>query len=160
LRAKMELSTAALLGFEKELNVINPEEKTSILSSRLLQLNTEYTNAQADRVKKEAQSVSISGNSMEAALASDQGESLRKLLEHLNEVQEKFAQVSGHYGPSHPEHRKAAAQVAEVQRLLEKTRQNIAERVMVEHREALSREEMLRVAVKETKSEFDKLNAR
>lgn len=160
LRAKMELSTGALVGFEKELNVINPEEKTSILSSRLLQLNTEYTNAQADRVKKEAQSVSISGKSMEAALASDQGESLRKLHEHLNEVQEKFAQVAGQYGASHPEYRKAAAQVAEVQRLLEKTRQNIAERVMVEHREALNREQMLREAVKETKSEFDKLNAR
>ncbi len=53
LRAKMERSSAALVQFERELNVINPEEKTSILSSRLLQLNTEYTNAQTDRVRKE-----------------------------------------------------------------------------------------------------------
>jgi len=28
------------------LNVINPEEKTNILASRLLQMNTEYTNAE------------------------------------------------------------------------------------------------------------------
>ena len=47
LRAKMEKSSAALAQFERELNVINPEEKTSILSARLLQLNTEYTTAQA-----------------------------------------------------------------------------------------------------------------
>src|SRR5471032_1789648 len=53
LKAKMERSGAALVQFEKELNVINPEEKTSILSSRLLQLNTEYTNAQTERVRKE-----------------------------------------------------------------------------------------------------------
>src|SRR5258706_13106438 len=69
LRAKMERSTEALVVFEKILNVINPEEKTSILSSRLLQLNTEYTHAQADRVRKEAESLSLNGNSMEAALA-------------------------------------------------------------------------------------------
>ncbi len=54
LKAKMERSATALVQFERELNVINPEEKTSILSARLLQLNTEYTNAQADRVRKEA----------------------------------------------------------------------------------------------------------
>jgi capsular exopolysaccharide synthesis family protein len=160
LHAKMERSTGALVVFEKELNVINPEEKTSILSSRLLQLNTEYTNAQADRVRQEAESLAVGDNSMEAALASAQGESLRKLLEHLNEVQEKFAQIAGQYGANHPEYRKAAAQVAEVQRLLEKTRQNIAERVSVGHREAVSREGMLKAAVAETKSEFDKLNAR
>ena len=147
LHAKMERSTGALVVFEKELNVINPEEKTSILSSRLLQLNTEYTNAQADRVRKEAESLSLDGESMEAALASPQGESLRKLLEHLNEVQEKFAQIGGQYGANHPEYRKAAAQVAEVQRLLEKTRQNIAERVTVGHSQAVSRERMLRAAV-------------
>ncbi len=47
LKAKMERSSAALAQFERELNVINPEEKTSILSARLLQLNTEYTNAQS-----------------------------------------------------------------------------------------------------------------
>jgi polysaccharide biosynthesis transport protein len=41
LKAKMERSSQALAGFERELNVINPEEKTNILSSRLVQLNVE-----------------------------------------------------------------------------------------------------------------------
>ena len=48
----MERSNAAQAQFERELNVINPEEKTSILSARLLQLNTDFTNAQTDRLKK------------------------------------------------------------------------------------------------------------
>ena len=54
LKAKMEKSGMALSQFEKNLDVINPEEKTNIISARLLQLNTEYTAAQADRVSKEA----------------------------------------------------------------------------------------------------------
>ena len=45
LKAKMEQSNLALAQFEKDLDVINPEDKSNILSARLLQLNTEYTNA-------------------------------------------------------------------------------------------------------------------
>ena len=160
LKAKMERSTSALAQFERELNVINPEEKTSILSARLLQLNTEYTNAQADRVRKEAASNSLRTGTLEAAQSSTQGESLRKLAEHLAEAQEKFAQVQAQYGANHPEYKKAATQVAAIQSQLEKTRNNISQRVGVEYREAVNREQMLQKAVADTKAEFDRLNAR
>ncbi len=143
LKAKMERSSAALVQFERELNVINPEEKTSILSARLLQLNTEYTNAQADRVRKEAAFQSMKSGSLEAAMVSTQGESLRKLTDRLNEAQEKFAEVKTHFGSNHPEYKKAAAQLAEVQRLLETTTQNIKQRVEIEYGEAVRREGML-----------------
>src|SRR6266851_1255059 len=160
LKAKMERSSAALAQFEKELNVINPEEKTSILSSRLLQLNTEYTNAQADRVHKEATANSVREGSLEAAQASAQGEALHKLAERLDEARQKFAEVRTHYGTNHPEYNKAAAQVTEIERQLQQGRENAAGRVEVEYREAVNREAMLRTAVGETKAEFDRLNAR
>lgn len=160
LKAKMERSMGALAQFEKELNVINPEEKTSILSARLLQLNTEFTNAQSDRVRKQASYQSLSTGSMEAALASAQGESLRKLTEHLNETQERFAQVKLQFGANHPEHKKAAGQLIAVQSAIEATRATIIERGNVEFAEASRREQMLSKAVAETKAEFDKLNAR
>jgi capsular exopolysaccharide synthesis family protein len=160
LKAKMERSSAALAQFERELNVINPEEKTSILSARLLQLNTEYTGAQAERVRREAAWQSVRGGDMQAAQASSQGESLRRLTERRNEAQETFARVRTQYGANHPEYRKAAAQLAEIERLLEQTRRNIAERIEIEYQEALRREQMLERAVNETKAEFDRLNAR
>jgi capsular exopolysaccharide synthesis family protein len=160
LRAKMERSSHALTQFERELNVINPEEKTSILSARLLQLNTEYTNAQAERVRREAVLSSVQSGTMEAAQASQQGEDLRKLNDRLNESMEKFAEVRAHFGANHPEHRRIAAQVAELQRTLERTRANIAARVEVEYRQASRRESMLRQTVADTKTELDRLNAR
>src|SRR5271157_3993775 len=101
LKAKMERSSAALAQFERELNVISPEEKTSILSARLLQLNSEYTNAQADRVRKEAAYKSVAGGSLEAAQVSTQGEALKRLSERLDETQQKFAEIKAHYGPNH-----------------------------------------------------------
>jgi capsular exopolysaccharide synthesis family protein len=160
LKAKMERSSAALVGFEKDLSVINPEEKTSILSSRLLQLNTEFTNAQADRVRKQAGFNSVKGGSLDAALASAQGDQLRRLSDRIDEAREKFATVKAQYGAAHPEYKKANSQLTELERQLESLKASIAERVSLDYQEAANRESMLKTAVAETKAEFDRLNAR
>jgi len=160
LKAKMERSSAALAQFERELNVINPEEKTSILSARLLQLNTEYTNAQTDRVRKEAAWNSVQSGSIEAAQVSTQGENLKMLSQKLDDARQRFADVQTHYGANHPEYRKATVQVEEIERQLRDARQNAARRVEVEYGESVNREGMLQKAVSQTKAEFDRLNAR
>src|SRR6202140_1243150 len=160
LRAKMEKSSAALAQFERELNVINPEEKTNIISARLLQLNEEYTSAQSDRVRKEAAYSSIQSRSLEAAQVWTTGEALRKLTETLNGAQQKFAEVKTHYGANHPEFKRAQTAVTEVERQLQSTKDSIAQRVEIEYRGALDREQMLQKAVVDTKAEFDRLNAR
>src|SRR5690242_18884261 len=105
LKVKMERSSDAIALFQRELNVINPEQKTSILSARLPQLNTEYTNAEADRVRKETAYKSVSSGTLEAAQVSSQGESLKKLTESLAEANQKFVEVKTRYGTSHPEYK-------------------------------------------------------
>ena len=160
LRAKMERSSEALAQFEKELNVINPTEKTNILSARLLQLNTDYTAAQTERVKTEAAFQSVNTGSIAAAQASTQGDALKKLEERLGDAREKFAQAQTHYGANHPEFHKAQTQLQEVAAQFEDAKANVMRRVEVEYREAENREAMLKSAVAETKGEFDSLNSR
>lgn len=160
LKAKMESSSAALAGFEKELNVINPEEKTSILSSRLLQLNTEYTNSQTERVSKQAAYESIRSGSLDAALASSQGDQLRRLSDRVAETREKFATISSQYGSGHPEYKKAASQLSELEKQYELLKASIGQRVASDFQQARNRESMLKTALAETKAEFDQLNAR
>ncbi|MEZ5351297.1 MAG: polysaccharide biosynthesis tyrosine autokinase [Bryobacteraceae bacterium] len=161
LRAKMERSSEALLKFERELNVINPEEKTNILSARLVQLNSEYTTAQADRVRREAALKSIQqGTSLEAAYISSQSESLDKLTQTYNIARQQFADIKSRFGANHPEYRRAQAQVEETTRLLDQTKKNIMERVGIEYRQAAEREAMLEKSVAEAKAEFDRVNSR
>jgi capsular exopolysaccharide synthesis family protein len=155
----MERSSEALVQFEKDLSVINPEEKTSILSARLLQLNTEYTNAQTERVRKQAAFESVKGGSIEAALASTQGEQLRHLIERVNEAREHLATINTQYGATHPEHKKAESQFSELELQLEALKADVIKRVGLEYQEAVNRERMLGNAVAEAKSEFDYLNA-
>lgn len=160
LKAKMEKSSLALSEFEKDLDVVNPEEKTNILSARLLQLNTEYTTAQGDRVSKEAAWNAIKSGSIEAAQVSSQGLALAKLSESLNQAQQRFALVKSTYGSTHPEYRKAASELAEIEKEFDNTRNSIVAEIGVEYQQALNREQMLQKAVAETKADWDSLNSR
>ncbi len=160
LRAKMEKSSEALARFERELNVINPEEKTSILTARLLELNKNYTEAQTDRVAKEAAYRSVEHGTYAAALTSSQGETLKKLADELSEAQRKFADIKVTFGAKHPEYPKAQTRVTELEAQLEKANADVTRRAEVEYRQAQNRETMLEAAVGQTKKEFDDLNSR
>lgn len=160
LRAKMEKSSAALSAFERELNIISPEEKTGILSARLLQLNTEYTAAQAERVRKQAARESVLAGSLETSEGAGPGGGLRRLLERQSDVRERFAEIQAHFGKNHPEYRKAAEKQAEIERQIEDMRNTIIRRAETEYAEAVNREQLLAKAVAQTKAEFDALNAR
>jgi succinoglycan biosynthesis transport protein ExoP len=160
LQAKMERSSALLSGFQKELNVISPDQNTSILANRVQQLNTEYTSAQADLVKKEVAARSAREGSIEALEVSGQGEQIRRLVDKIAEADQKFADVKTHYAANHPEYKKAASNLAELQRQLEVMKENIAQRVEVEYKEAVNREQTLHKAVDEAKAELDSLNGK
>ena len=159
LRAKMERSSLRLAEFEKNLKVIDPDQKTSILTARLLQLNTELTNAQADLFSKEAAFNAVRSGSLDAAEGSSQGEQLRKLTDSLNEAQQRFESIKVQYLANHPEYKKAAGAVAELTAERDALKDSIIKRVSVEYQQAIDREAKLSKAMEESKDESDQLNA-
>jgi capsular exopolysaccharide synthesis family protein len=158
LKAKMERSSQALAAFEKELNVINPEQKTSIISSRLLQLNTEYTTAQADRLRKEALFNAMKSGALAVAQISGQGQDLQKIQDDLNAATQKLAQLKATRGPNHPDYRKTQSEVDEIVSQYNQTRAQTFQRIGVDYQQALDREKLLQQTVAQTKAEFDKIN--
>ena len=160
LKAKMERSAGALANLEKDLDVINPEEKTNVFSARLLQLDNDLTAAEVDRATKEAAYNAVKNGSLPAAEASEQGEQLRDLEAKLNDATEKFAEVKTQFGSSHPIYKKAAGQVAQLQWEVDVLRRRIVERVGVDYKQAVNREDLLRQDMSQAKVEFDQMNAR
>ena len=160
LKAKMERSAGALANLEKDLDVINPEEKTNVFSARLLHLDNDLTAAEVDRAGKEAAYDAVKGGSLPAAEASDQGEQLRSLEAKLNEATERFADVKTQFGSSHPVYKKAAGQVNELQQQVDGLRGQIVERVGINYQQAVKRESLLRRDMTQAKAEFDQMNAR
>jgi succinoglycan biosynthesis transport protein ExoP len=160
LRAKMEASSARLTSLDQELGVINPQEKTDILSSRLLQINTEYTKAQTERVRAESNFESLSAGSIEAAMSTPAGDELRALIKRLNEAKQRFAEVKTHFLPKHPEYLKQEATVSELQTQIDSTVQSLARQASATFQRAQRQEAMLQKDVADTKAEYDHLNLR
>ena len=160
LKAQMERSAGALANLEKDLDVINPEEKTNVFSARLLHLDNDLTAAEVDRASKEAAYNALKSGSLPAAEASDQGEQLRALEEKLNESTEKFAEIQTQFGSSHPIFKKASSQITELQWQIDVLRRRIVQRVGIDYQQAVDRESLLRQDMTQAKTEFDQMNAR
>ena len=158
LKAKMERSSGALVQFEKDLNVISPEEKTNIQSARLLQLNTEWTRAQADRVTREATVKLARAGTVEALESVPQGEQLKRLSDRMGEEAERFAVLKTQYGPNWPEYKRASAKLTQLQQEFESLKVAVGRRIENDYKEAVDREKGLQAAVNETKADLDKLN--
>jgi capsular exopolysaccharide synthesis family protein len=156
LKNKMNASSQALAGLERELNVLNPEDKTNILSARLLQLNAEYTNAEADRVRKE----SVLKLTESGSIASVEAESLNQIRQRLDDARRRFALVKTTYGSTHPEYKKAESEIIELRSQLDEKQKSIVDQDRADYEQARSRELMLARTVADTKAEYDQLNAR
>jgi capsular exopolysaccharide synthesis family protein len=160
LKAKMERSGLALNQFEKDMEVINPDQKTDILSARLTQLNTEYTAAQAERIREEAAWNAMKLGSVEAAEVSSEGQSLVALAGTVNQAREHLAEVKAIYGVNHPEYHKAASALAALEKQFQDTHAEITNRIEAAYKNSLSREQNLQKAVADTKAQWDLLNSR
>lgn len=160
LRIKMEQSGAALAKFARELNLVDPEQRINILTTRLMQLNADYTNAQSERLKKEAIYNQTKSGSLASAEVSSQGETLEHLVERLNTARQQFATVRTIYAEKNPEYKKSLNEVTELERQFHDLQDNALERVLIDFRQATAREEMALKIVNDTKQEVDALNSR
>ncbi len=158
LKRNMDDSVLALAYYEKQLGVINPEEKTSLLSSRITQLNAEYTEAQNDRVRKQVEYKAIKSGSTAAIEVSLQATALAHMEENVRTAQQKMESVKLVYGTSNAEYKRAATDLAELTRQLTAAQAQVGKRIEVEYEEADKREQMLHQSLLEAKGQFDVLN--
>ncbi|HTA43044.1 MAG TPA: polysaccharide biosynthesis tyrosine autokinase [Bryobacteraceae bacterium] len=161
LKARMDSSTARLAQYEKELNMVDPEQGSTIQTARLKQLNEEFTKAQTDRLRKESIVKVLQGtDAVAAAEAAGHGDTLDRALERLNAAQQQFAAVRAIYGDNYSEYRKAKEQVDELERHVRELTTTAEDRAKVEYQQALGQEQRLGAVVHTTKTEVDGLSAR
>jgi capsular exopolysaccharide synthesis family protein len=164
LRSKMDVSGKRLEQYEKELNMVDPEQHSTVLTSRLTQLLAEYTAAQADRLHKQATFENITNSpTLAAAQAMEAGHQRQSLLDEalgrLATARQQFTAARSYYGENHPEYRKAKQQLAEAEAQVETMRLATNDEAGAEYRQALGRELLLKHQVDETKAEVDGLKA-
>ncbi len=159
LKRNMDDSVRALAFYERQLGLINPEEKTSILTARLVQLNTQYTDAQNDRVRKQVAYKEMESGSIAAIEISPQATALARMEENLHTAQEKMETVKITYGTSNTEYKRALGELNELTRQLTDAQAQVGKRIEAEYNEAARREQLLHAALLEGKAQSDALGA-
>ncbi len=159
LKDQMERSAGELARLQQQLGMVDPEDKTNVLSSRLLQLNADYARAQSELAAKEAAFENVRGGIPEAAEASTKGDVLTKLLERKNEALQKFSDLKAMYGENHPEYRRVQSQVKEIEDQLQAAYRKSVKRAEADLWEARLRESKVQNAYMQAKTEADRLAA-
>ncbi len=158
LKTKVVKSEQALAAFERQLGILDPDQRTSLLTTRLNQLTAELTTAQDERSRKEAAEEAVQAKTVAAAQSTAQGETLARLTERLEEARQRFAQIKTIYGPNHAEYRKAASEVDELSNQLSEGRTNTEQRVESVYQQSVRHEKNLSAMISRTKGEMDGLS--
>ena len=159
LRVRMLTSETALASYEKALGISDPEQRTSILTTRLNQLTSGLTAAQDDRSRKEASALAVEKESTSAAAqTTGQGESIARVQEKLNDARQKFAQIKMIYGSDHPEYRKAASEVNELSAQLKESQTTVEARVASAYNQSLQHENSMAGLIDQTTAQINKLS--
>jgi uncharacterized protein involved in exopolysaccharide biosynthesis len=155
LRQRMESSRQALAAFERELNIFDPEQRTSITSARLQQLNSEATAARVERLRKQAERSVIRSRMAGAPGISSRNEQLTQARQRLNAAEEELAQVSATFGPSHPRYVRAQEQALELRQQLQQAQQRIGSEAEADYRQSLERDRLVAAELNTTRSELE-----
>jgi polysaccharide biosynthesis transport protein len=167
LQMKVETSQEKLVRYQKEHEILGTDEKTNIITEKLDELNREMTQAESDRMQKEAvyrQSQSSDPDAVAAAIVADTPGStaatslLDKLREQQANLKIQVADLSIQFGPQYPKVAQLNSQLKEIDRQLQSETNKAVDHLKGEYLAALQREDMLRDSFDKQKQEANKLN--
>ena len=160
LEARLAQEDRQIAAASKDLNVLDPQNGTTVASNRLDQLTNAYTAAQSERSKKQAELDVVNSGSLAAAQISNQGDDLNKLLVRKNELLQRLADVKTTYGENYPEYQRVTNLLAETNRQIETLHSNIAQRSAKAYQEAVQHEQVLKSVLDKAKEDLGGLTTR
>jgi capsular exopolysaccharide synthesis family protein len=158
LQVRVETSQEKLVRYQKEHDILGLDEKQNITTSKLDELNRELTQAEADRIQKQAVYELTSRGNPESMSAVAQNPLVQKLREEESDLKTQIAQQMTQFGPSYPKVAELNNRLKQVQSNLDSEVRKSADRIHREYQTALQRENMLRAALESQKHEANKLN--
>ncbi len=160
LKVKVEKSEDERLAYERENQIWELDDKQSITTQRLSDLNKELTDAQTDRMKKEALYDFARSGNMDGVPQMHDDVVLQDLLRKRAEIQTQYTDALNQYGPNFPKVQRLQAQVNEVDKLIDGEKKNVIDQLGNDYKAASQRESLLMRALDEQKGEANQMSER
>jgi succinoglycan biosynthesis transport protein ExoP len=153
LRIKVEKSEDARIAYERQQQIWTIDEKQNITTQKLSDLNKELTEAQSDRMRKEAVFQLAQAGSVDSIPLLRDNPVLQEVQKRQAELSAQYTDALNQYGPNYPKVVRLQAQLKEIELLVTHEKTNIVNRIETEYRTARQRENLLREALDRQKAE-------
>ncbi|MBZ5527508.1 MAG: polysaccharide biosynthesis tyrosine autokinase [Acidobacteriia bacterium] len=160
LKIKVEKSEEARLGYERENSIWTLDDKQSITTQRLADINKDLTEAQSDRMRKEALFQMASSGNFAVIPEAQTNLVLQDLLHNRATAEAEYSAALNQYGPNFPRVQRLSAQLKEIEKLIDREGKNVVDRVENAYRTARQRELLLSKSLDAQKAEANQMAQR
>jgi len=157
LKVKVQNSEDARLSYERQHQIWELDDKRNITTQRLTDLNKELTDAQSDRMRKEALYEFAKAGNIDAVPQLRENNMLQELNKRRSDQYSRYVDAMNQYGPNFPRVQRLQAQLKELDALLNNEKRNILEALGNEYNAARQREGLLGEALNEQKEEVNQM---
>jgi polysaccharide biosynthesis transport protein len=152
-KIQVEKSEDARLQYERDNQIWEIDEKQNITTQKLADLNQELTQAQADRMKKEADFKLAQGGNVDAIPAVRDSGIVQQFTAKQAELRQQYEEALAQTGPNMPRVQRLNDQLKSLNDLVGNEKKNIVNRIEQEYRTAMQREQLLTQALDRQKTE-------
>jgi polysaccharide biosynthesis transport protein len=157
MKIKVENSEDARIAYERENQIWTIDEKNDITSQKLADLNKQLTEAQADRINKEAVYQLVEAGNYDAIPAVRESPVIQDILKQQSALSAQYTDALSQYGPKYPKVLRLQAQMKDLDQLITREKTNIGNQLEAEYRGSRQRELLLTDALNQQKAESSQM---
>ena len=158
LQMKVQTSEEKLVRYQKDKGIVGIDEKQNIVTAKLDELNKGLTEAQNDRIHKEANYKRAISGDPSVFVNLSTANLLEKLEAQQAELEMQYSQTTSQFGSSYPKVIELKRQLRQVQESIAKEEKKLLARVYDEYMASTQREKLLTSAFEQQKQEANHLN--
>ncbi len=153
LKVKVERSENARIEYERQNQIWTVDDKQTMTTQRLGDLNKELTDAQSDRIKKQALYEFAKSGELEAVPQLRDNTVLEDLQKRRSDLSVQYTEAVNQYGPNFPKVQRIQAQIKDVDEQITRQRKSVVTVLENDYRAALQLEELRTKALDQQKAD-------
>jgi capsular exopolysaccharide synthesis family protein len=155
IKLEVQKSEDARLSYERQHQIWELDDKQNITTQRLTDLNRQLTDAQSERMRKEALYEFAKAGNLDVVPQLRENLTLQDLMRKRSELYSQYLDAQNQFGPNFPKVQRLQAQLKETDSLMDNEKRNILEALGNDYNAARQREGLLNEALNEQKSEVN-----
>jgi capsular exopolysaccharide synthesis family protein len=156
-KIKVQQSEDARIAYERKNQIWTLDDKQSITTQRLADVNRQYTDAQSERMRKESLYQFAKSGNLDAVPQVQSNAALMDLIRKRSDLNTQYNDGLSQYGPNFPKVQRLQTQLKDLDETVEKAKQKILDGLESDFQEARQRETILSQVLDQQKAEANQM---